>query len=162
MAMAATKTAATRVVTIKAEPLTPEAFAPFGKVLDESHFVLASNEFPFFANVVTLQPSTADVTYVNRHHDHNQIFATLGGDRMVVIVADPRLSGEGFDPSTIRAFVSDGNSAICFHVDTWHLAPRGVGDRAARALNVQATNNYVYTERVELADVANSVVRIDV
>jgi ureidoglycolate hydrolase len=158
--MAISKTSTPRVVTIKAEPLTAEAFAPFGKVLDESHFVLASNEFPFFANVVTLLPSTADVTYVNRHHDHNQIFASLGGDRMVVIVADPRIAGEGFDPAQIRAFVSDGATAICFHVDTWHLAPRGVGDRTARALNVQATNNYVYTERIELADVAGCVVRV--
>jgi ureidoglycolate hydrolase len=159
MAMA-TFNAATRVVTIEAEPLTPEAFAPFGKVLDENHFVLASNEFPFFANLVTLRPSTEDVTYVNRHHDHNQIFASIGGDPMVVIVADPRLPGDGFDPTQIRAFVTDGNTAIVFHVDTWHLAPRGVGNRTARALNVQATNNYVYTERIELADVGGYVVRI--
>jgi ureidoglycolate hydrolase len=158
--MTATNTTALRVVMIKAEPLTPEAFAPFGKVLDEQRFVLASNEFPFFANAVTLQPSTADVTYVNRHHDHNQIFATLGGDRMVVIVADPRLPGEEFDPAQIRAFVTDGSTAICFHVDTWHLAPRGLGDRTARALNVQATNNYVYTERIELAEIAGCIVRI--
>jgi ureidoglycolate hydrolase len=156
----ATNTAATRVVTIEAEPLTPEAFAPFGKVLDEDRFILASNEFPFFANLVTLRPSTEDVTYVNRHHDHNQIFASIGGDPMVVIVADPRLPGEGFDPTKIRAFVTDGNSAIVFHFDTWHLAPRGVGDRTVRALNVQATNNYVYTERIELADAAGCVVRI--
>jgi ureidoglycolate lyase len=158
--MAITNTTTPRVVSIKAEPLTPEAFAPFGKVLDEQHFVLASNEFPFFANVVTLQPSTADVTYVNRHHDHNQIFATLGGDRMVVIVADPRLPGQDFDPGQIRAFVTDGSAAICFHVDTWHLAPRGVGERTARALNVQAMNNYVHTERIELAEVASCVVKI--
>src|SRR5690349_4479266 len=126
MAMATTNNATTRVVTIEAEPLTAEAFAPFGKVLDEKHFIMESNEFPFFANMVTLQPSTEDVTYVNRHHDHNQIFANIGGDPMVVIVADPRLPGEGFDPTKIRAFVTDGSAAVVFHVDTWHLAPRGV------------------------------------
>ena len=156
----ATFNTATRVVTIEAEPLTPEAFAPFGKVLDESRFILASNEFPFFANLVTLRPSTEDVTYVNRHHDHNQIFASIGGDPMVVIVADPRLPGDGFDPTKIRAFKTDGNAAIVFHVDTWHLAPRGVGNQTARALNVQAINNDVHTERIELADVAGCVVRI--
>ena len=37
---------------------------------------------------------------------------------------------------------------------------RGVGDKTARALNVQATNNNVHTERIELAEEAGCVVRV--
>jgi ureidoglycolate lyase len=141
-----------RTVKIRPRPLTPEAFAPFGRVLDQNQFVLHSTHFPFFANITTLRPVHEPITYINRHHDHNQIFVTLGGAPMIVIVARKELAGEGFDPATIEAFESNGQQAIVFDVDTWHIAPRGVGTADVRALNVQATNNRVHTERVELAE----------
>lgn len=146
-----------RVVTVKVQPLTPEAFAPYGTVVSQSQTVLASTEFPFFTNVTTLLPVSEDMTYINRHHDHNQIFATFGGDPMVVIVARSEISAAEFDPSQIEAFATDGNTAIVFNIDTWHIAPRGVGPGPVRALNVQATNNRVHTERIEFADVGYTV-----
>ncbi len=139
----------TRQVTLRPRPLTPDAFAPYGAVLDQRQFVLTSTEFPFFANVVTLRPAGEEITYINRHHDHNQIFATFG-DPMIVVVARPELKAEGFDPTWIEAFRTDGKTAIVFHVDTWHLAPRAAGPIPILALNVQATNNHVHTERIEL------------
>lgn len=139
-----------REIKIRPRPLTPEAFAPFGRVLDQSQMILQSTEFPFFTNITTLRPADEPITYINRHHDHNQLFVTLGGAKMIVIVAHPELAGEGFDPATIEAFESDGQQAIVFHIDTWHIAPRGVGPGVVRAVNMQATNNHVHTERVEL------------
>jgi ureidoglycolate hydrolase len=142
-----------RVVTVPVQPLTPLAFAPYGTVVTESQTVLASTEFPFFTNVATLLPLSDEMTYINRHHDHNQIFATFGGEPMVVIVARPEISATEFDPSQIEAFVTNGNTAIVFNIDTWHIAPRALGPRPIQALNVQATNNRVHTERIEFADV---------
>src|SRR5579862_6229485 len=121
--MADTAVSNPRVVTLKAKPLTAEAFAPYGKVLDREQFVLRSDEFPMFTNVGTLPPVNEPITYVNRHHDHNQIFATFG-EPMVVVVARPDLSAEDISPSNVEAFVTDGKAAIVFHVDTWHLMPR--------------------------------------
>jgi ureidoglycolate hydrolase len=141
-----------REVRIRPKPLTPEAFAPFGRVLDQRQMVLKSTEFPFFTNITTFRPASEPITYINRHHDHNQLFVTLGGAKMIVIVARPDLPGEGFDPANIEAFESDGEQAIVFDIDTWHIAPRGVGPSDVRAVNMQATNNLVHTERVELAD----------
>jgi ureidoglycolate hydrolase len=154
--MSTTKGAEARTLTIHAKPLTATAFAPYGKVLDRSQFVLESKEFPFFANITTFQPSTEEITYVNRHHDHNQIFATFG-EPMVVIVAAPAMMAEGFEPSQIEAFVTDGQTAIVFDIDTWHIAPRAVGQGTVRALNVQATNNDVHTERIEMSDLGYRV-----
>jgi ureidoglycolate hydrolase len=145
-----------RTVTIHAKPLTTEAFAPYGKVLDQAQFVLESTEFPFFANITTFRPSTEPITYINRHHDHNQIFATFG-EPMVVIVASSGLTGEGFPPDQIEAFVTDGQTAIVFDIDTWHIAPRAVGNNVVKALNVQATQNEVHTERIEMSDLGYHV-----
>jgi ureidoglycolate hydrolase len=154
--MATTKSTQHQTVTITARPLTASAFEPYGTVLDQSQFVMQSTEFPFFANITTFRPSTEEITYINRHHDHNQIFATFG-EPMVVIVAAPALAGEGFPPDQIEAFVTDGKTAIVFDIDTWHIAPRAVGSGVVRALNVQAMNNHVHTERIEMADLGYRV-----
>lgn len=151
-----------RVVTITPRPLTPESFAEFGTVVGPEKVVLTSTEFPFFTSIATLMPDNLPITYVNRHHDHNQIFLTIDGKPMIVIVASPRLSAEDIRPEDIQAFVTDGNTAIVFHVDTWHLAPRALGPESIRALNVQATNNHVHTERVELAPTYGYVVKLAV
>lgn len=147
--MAESSGPAPRLVRIEPQPLTPEAFAPYGKVLDQGRFVLQSTEFPFFTNIATLQPAAEPITYVNRHHDHNQVFATFG-DPMIVIVARPEISAAALDPSHVEAFYTSGQQGIVFAIDTWHLAPRAAGPKPIRALNVQATNNHVHTERVEL------------
>ena len=154
--MSAIKDTRVREVRIQTKPLTASAFAPYGRVLDQSQFVLESTEFPFFANITTFRPSSEEVTYINRHHDHNQIFATFG-EPMIVIVAKPELAGEGFPADQIEAFVTDGKTAIVFDIDTWHIAPRAVGSAVTKALNVQATHNDVHTERVEMADLGYSV-----
>jgi ureidoglycolate hydrolase len=131
-------------------PLTPENFAEFGAVVGPDKLVLTSTEFPFFTNVATLQPEGTIITYLNRHHDHQQIFASLGGKPMIVVVAAPSISGAALRPEHVHAFVTDGATAIVFHIDTWHLAPFAVGSAPIRALNVQAINNHVHTERIEL------------
>jgi ureidoglycolate hydrolase len=150
--MAETAPVGTSTVTLMPRPLTPESFAEFGAVVGPRQLVLTSTEFPFFTNIATLQPRHLPVTYLNRHHDHQQLFLTLGGQPMIVIVAAPRLTGAELRPEHVRAFVTDGNTAIVFHIDTWHVAPRAAGAEPIRALNVQATNNQVHTERVELAE----------
>src|SRR5690242_10247099 len=72
-----------RVVTIRPEPLTAASFAEFGRVVGPEQAVLTSTEFPFFTNASTLQSCDLPITYVNRHHDHNQIFASFDGRPMV-------------------------------------------------------------------------------
>lgn len=148
--MAETAATGTSPYRLTPRPLTPESFAEFGAVVGPSQLVLTSTEFPFFTNVTTLQPDHLPITYLNRHHDHQQLFLTLGGQPMIVIVAAPALAASELRPEHVQAFLTDGNTAIVFHIDTWHIAPRAAGADPIRALNVQATNNQVHTERVEL------------
>ena len=153
--------AARHVVHLRPRVMTPEAFAPYGKVLDREQFILTSTEFPFFSNVGTLRPPDDPILYINRHHDHNQIFSSFG-EPMIVVVAEPGLSAQELHPANIVAFVTDGAQAFVFHVDTWHLEPRALGTKPIRALNVQASNNRVHTERVDLEPTFGYVIGLDV
>jgi len=136
--------------TLPLEPLTAATFVEFGAVVGREPLTLTSREFPFFTNLVTLERPDLPITYLNRHHDHQQLFLTLSGRPMIVIVAAPALSAAELRPERVRAFLTDGATAIIFHIDTWHIAPRFAGADPVQALNVQATNNRVHTERVEL------------
>ena len=148
-------------ITLKPRPLTAEHFAPFGTVVGPEQLVLTSTEFPFFTNLVTLQPADLPVSYLNRHHDHQQLFVTLGGRPMILIVAAPAIAADRLRPADVHAFVTGGNTAIVFHVDTWHLAPRAAGPGPVQAINVQATNNRVHTERIELEAAFGTVLRLE-
>ena len=149
--MAETTSTGTAVVTLTPRSLTAEGFAEFGRVVGPDHLVLTSTEFPFFTNLATLQPGHLPITYINRHHDHQQLFLTLDARPMIVVVAAPTISAADLRPEHIHAFITDGNTALVFHIDTWHIEPRAAGAESIRALNVQATNNRVHTERIELA-----------
>jgi ureidoglycolate hydrolase len=141
------------VARIPVRPLTAESFAEFGSVVGRNRLVLTTTEFPFYTNLGTLLPADQPITYLNRHHDCNQLFLTLEGRPMVVIVASPKLSAAELTPDNVHAFLTDGNTAIVFHIDTWHLAPRGTGPEPVHVLNVQAEDSRTNTERIELADV---------
>ena len=149
------------VVKLTPLPLTAESFAEFGSVVGPDHLVLTSTEFPFFTNLATLQPIQLPITYINRHHDHQQLFSTLDGRPMIVVVAAPTVIAAELRPEHVRAFVTDGNTAIVFHIDTWHIEPRAAGSASIRALNVQATNNRVHTERLELGPAVGFVLALE-
>jgi len=149
--VAETMPAQPRIVKLTPRPLTAETFAEFGAVVGPDKLVLTSTEFPFFTNMATLPPENQPIRHINRHHDHQQIFCSVGGRPMIVIVASPKLSAADLRIEDIQAFITDGNTAIVFHIDTWHLEPRAAGSESMRALNVQAINNHVHTERIELA-----------
>ena len=79
---------------------------------------------------------------------------------MLLIVAPPQLSGDAFDPNQIAAFVTDGKTAVVLHVDTWHTAPRALGSHPIRVVNVQATNNHVHTELIDIERVTGCRVEL--
>lgn len=121
-------------------PLTAEAFADYGDVIEVSgepdkiinqgmcgrHHDLAQLDFAdgragislFDAKARTF-PYTVDM--VERHPDGSQAFVPLDGVPMLVIVA----SDEGGSPENLKAFISQPGQSINLHRGTWHgvLAP---------------------------------------
>ncbi|RID92120.1 ureidoglycolate lyase [Gemmobacter lutimaris] len=121
---------------ILTEPLTTDAFAPFGDVLSASgapdriinqgfcgrYHDRARLDFgpearaglSIFKAVPRAFPYTLDM--VERHPDGSQAFIPMSADPFLVIVAPD----EGGHPGRPRAFVTDGAQAINLHRGTWH------------------------------------------
>ena len=123
---------------LKAQKLTPEAFAPFGEVIDarisesfainggrtQRHHDLARVEIldapsrPLISVFVS-QPVTLplELELLERHPLGSQAFMPLHEERFIVVVAPP---GDDIDPDGIRAFVTDGRQGVNYRAGTWH------------------------------------------
>ncbi len=145
---------------LRTEPLTPEAFAPFGDVLDAAgppdwmingglcarHHDRARIDIVegragisiFNADARSL-PYTFDL--IERHPLGSQAFLPMKAHAFLVIVA-PDLGGT---PGVPRAFLTDGAQGINLHRGTWHgvLTPLhapglfAVVDRIGEGTNLQ-------------------------
>ena len=127
---------------IKAEPLTAEAFAPFGKLVDASRHTLRCQPGEYTARLHALERAQPSVKRVNRHSDHEQLVVPISGHKLLITVATEDLR--------LRAFVNDGTQAWTFGVNVWHNAPRGLDADDAAVINVQGSQ---FTAHTEYADV---------
>lgn len=121
--------------TIRIEPLTAAAFAPFGEVLTpratpdrminagrcERHHALATVERGGGEAIISLFRSQAvslpyDCTLLERHPLGSQAFMPLG-DRPWLSVVAPDDDGR---PGTLRAFLVPAHTGVNLHAGTWH------------------------------------------
>ena len=135
--------------TLKPEPLTREAFAPFGDVIEASNdakrLVInygTTTRFHDLAAIdVTGDSGKAGVSifrstpivlplaivFMEYHPKSSQTFVPLSGNPYLVVVAPKG----PFDVSKIRVFVASGDQGVNYHAGTWHhfsLALEGVSD----------------------------------
>ncbi len=125
-----------------AQPLTAEAFAPFGDVfnrLDQPGRVYTEtalgngrpHAWPSLSMAYNL-PVTGlqiDVRELERHAHSSQTFVPVDAGRWLVIVA-PHAPGGGPDISQVCAFVATAEQGVTYRADTWHHG-RTVLDRPA-------------------------------
>lgn len=123
---------------LTATPLTAEAFAPFGDVIDarnaasfpinagrtQRHHDLAKVETlgenaHTLINIFVSQPITLplELTFLERHPQGSQAFMPLHEERFIVVVATP---GEHINSDDVRAFVTDGHQGVNYRAGTWH------------------------------------------
>jgi ureidoglycolate lyase len=126
---------------LRAEPLTREAFAPFGDVIDARGVAgVAINDgsalrFDGFCSVdvatggghprlaifqVTAAPPPLSLRLLERHPLGTQAFVPLAGQRFVVVVAPPGLGPDELVAAKLRAFVTDGRQGTNYRRGTWH------------------------------------------
>jgi ureidoglycolate lyase len=132
-------------VKVRAEPLTAEAFAPFGKLVDASQHKLHCEPGEYTARLHQLERAQPLVKRVNRHSDHEQLFVPISGHRLLITVAN--------EQKELRAFVNDGTQAWTFGVNVWHNAPRGLDAEDAAVINVQGSQ---FTAHTEYADIVGA------
>lgn len=116
---------------IPVEPLTPEAFAPFGAVLTP---LPAPGRAFFDAALGDARPGAApslslsriEVAHegpltavrMERHPHSSQSFVPLGGAPFLVLVSAP--GGAAPDMSAARAFIASGGVGVTYAAGVWH------------------------------------------
>lgn len=122
-------------VPLTLEPLTADAFAPFGTVLEifddgtpltpeEATLDLSQGKPRFYLMRVPRRPFR--VRGLTRHRLTTQTLTSLGGRPWILAVAAP---GDVEDPAvepdlrTLRAFEIPGQVAVTMHRGCWHSGP---------------------------------------
>ena len=75
-----------------------------------------------------------NVHLLERHPYGSQAFVPLDGQTFLVVVAAP---GDKLDPSTIKAFITDGKQGVNYHAGVWHHP----------VLTLGKTTNYLIVDR---------------
>ena len=114
------------------QPLTKEAFAPFGDVIDmpkeagrnyyeEALGNLRAHAKPSLS--VSLKPPTPDrplqAEMLERHEFSSQTFIPVDVARWLIVVAPHALQG-GPDTKQVRAFTATGQQGVTYKPNTWH------------------------------------------
>lgn len=143
----------TRSHSVRAEPLSQAAFAPFGQVVAAGDAVMELRDGEVFhLNVLHYDRKPLRCDHLNRHHKATQALVALAGKPTLLVVAPA-----GCDFSTpdhlaeVRAFVCDGSAGVNLALGTWHWGPYPLTDYVD-LVNVQGKgfehdNEVAYLER---------------
>jgi len=122
---------------LRMEPLTREAFAPFGDVIETAgarHFPINGGTTERYHDLALIDVSTAggrpianlfraqprawpvEIGMMERHPLGSQAFVPLAGARYAVVVAP---AGE-FDPAGLRAFWAEAGQGVNYARGVWH------------------------------------------
>ncbi|WP_417533722.1 ureidoglycolate lyase [Marinobacterium stanieri] len=123
---------------IRPEPLSAEAFRDFGEVIEtrgRDHFMInngSTQRYHRLAEVMLGKPEDRgiisifraqrlpmplDVKMLERHPLGSQAFVPLKQNPFLVLVAP---ASDVPDPSSIRAFITDGTQGVNYHPGVWH------------------------------------------
>jgi ureidoglycolate lyase len=124
--------------TLTLEPLTKDAFAPFGDVIEtdgSDHFMINNGSTQRFHRLAEVQTATPEdkaiisifraqalqmpliISMLERHPLGSQAFVPLLGNPFLIVVAP--LADEP-DPAQVRAFVANGRQGVNYHRGVWH------------------------------------------
>ena len=142
MSETTTSTDELELISLVAQPLTAQAFAPFGQILSpEGRERLPVNTYGdkldiFREGFETDQPTEWFIVqgrrrefsalFLERHLQLTQTFIPIANDAFVTVVAAPDVEFESNGLPKItetKAFIVPGNMAIQLHRGTWHENP---------------------------------------
>lgn len=113
-----------RALTLIAQKMTPEAFAPYGEIIGARGAVeldLDGGKASFVAQTVEARP--LQFSFLGRHQRTEQVFVPLGGTASIIAVAPPCENGSaGPNVERMAAFLVDGSTAFKLHRGAWHTS----------------------------------------
>jgi ureidoglycolate lyase len=113
-----------RTICLEVQPLTREAFAPYGELISERGGVeldLDGGAASVVAQTVEARPLSFD--FLGRHQRTEQVFVPLGGARSIIAVAASDADHDQLpDAQKMAAFLVDGSCAFKLHRGTWHTS----------------------------------------
>jgi ureidoglycolate lyase len=138
----------TETLTLVPQPLTKEAFAPYGEVIESKldsgkNFTINEGKilrFHDLAQVETDSNGTAIISMaetvipmsipmqfniIERHPLGSQAFIPLFSEPMIVVVGE---FGDKPDLGKLRAFISNGKQGINYKMGLWHMPLIGSAD----------------------------------
>jgi len=128
----------TTLLQLHAEPLTREAFAPFGDVIEASdsvrHFSINDGNTERYHDLANIDPGADGkaivsifrgqprslpfaVTMMERHPHASQAFIPMSGRPYLVVVAP---AGDAPGPDDLRLFVCQGDQGVNYAAGVWH------------------------------------------
>jgi ureidoglycolate hydrolase len=127
-----------KVHTLRAEPLTSEAFRRFGQVIGADDVVIElRGEELFHLDIISRDAQPLTIGEFNRHHNATQALVALDAKPTVVVVAPPEIRlRRADDLHELRAFICDGSKGINLALGVWHAGPFPVGEHVDM-VNVQ-------------------------
>jgi ureidoglycolate lyase len=121
-----------RTIHLSIQPMTREAFAPYGELIDERGQVelnLDGGRASLAAQTVESRPLTFD--FLGRHQRSEQVFSPLGGAKSIIAVAPPSEGNSALpDVKRMAAFMVDGACAFKLHRGAWHTSAFPIGSSA--------------------------------
>jgi ureidoglycolate lyase len=118
-------------VHLKVQPMTREAFAPFGVLIDSRGSVeidLGKGSPGLTGATSEWRPLTFD--FMARHKETMQVFSPLVSSQSVIAVAPPS-EGDAPEIEKVVAFLVDGRLPYAYHKGTWHTPPFPVKEWAS-------------------------------
>ncbi len=125
-------------ITIRALPITPERFAPYGDVIHasaDSKAAMNEARFERFSRLAEVDaecrhasisiarckmPTSLPYRFdlIERHPLGSQAFIPLSHFKFFVVVAP---AAESAEPEDLRAFVTNGSQGVNYHKGVWHM-----------------------------------------
>jgi ureidoglycolate hydrolase len=160
--------------TVRAEPLTAEAFAPFGwlPVADTDpadqdhrlHFEWADpnlNLIAHFPDEIEHAPGGAPrCTVLYRHATHTQALMPLNVEAVVAVAPADLTFTSPADLASVRAFRLAPLDAFVLHPGTWHWGPFPLGAEPVQLLNVQGLRYAEDNASVDLPARTGAVIEV--
>ena len=151
-----------QIVRCRVRPMTREAFAPFGVLIDSR----GSVEIDLGNGVPSLTGATSErrpyrFDFMARHRRTMQVFSPLASSRSVIAVAPPN-DRNAPEIEKIAAFLVDGRLPYAYHKGTWHTPPFPIDEWASYLVVDRAGTLDDDWELVDLKVAHQTIFEIDV